>query len=80
MKRDPSELTWRLVRYRRSGIYRAQRLPRMWKDFSREEIEALAKKKNQEGIEWRARALARISREYMMLMRHAINGDRRASP
>ena len=78
MKRDPSELAWRVVRYRRSGIYRAQRLPRdAWRSMPREEAVALAAKRNEEGIAWRRKALERIAREHTVLTIHVLNGDRR---
>lgn len=73
MKLPPESLAWRVVRYRRSGIHRAQRLPRLsWPGASMTEAEARARAKatNESWLADAVRLEARWAARKRILTRH----------
>lgn len=71
-KRPDHELTYRVVRYRRSGIYRAQRLPILnprW-NMTREEAAAKALASNEEARMFAGRCLQMWATKIGVLTRY----------
>lgn len=85
MKYKPEQLAWRVVYYRRSGIWRAQKLPKsMACKLSKEQAVALASDRNLEDIARKLRYLdylnqsrLRLSKEISILQAHVWYGERR---